>query len=124
MVAGIQRKLNGSFAQVKLTSVPKKTTPLMNADARSASLLIAHGAKCDARDDRGDTPLMKAVGRNDVAVINLLLDRGADINAPDKAGRTPLMFACIQIDPTLTDLLIARGADVNVADNEGTTALM
>ena len=67
----------------------------MNVDARSANLLIARGAKCDARDDRGDTPLKKAVGRSDVALMNLLLDRGANIDAPDKGGETPLMFACI-----------------------------
>jgi ankyrin repeat protein len=57
--------------------------------------LLDHGARLDARDRLGTTPLQAAVSSSSVntETINLLLARGADVNAPDPRGNTPLAIA-------------------------------
>jgi len=57
-------------------------------------LLLAAGASVDAKDERGDTALLRAcvVRRSDM--VEALLDAGADIEGPNKIGATPLLYAC------------------------------
>ncbi len=52
-------------------------------------MLLERGAVIDARNNRGFTPLIFAVGSGEIQVARLLLERGADVNARDKEGRTP-----------------------------------
>ena len=40
-------------------------------------LLLKYGAQPNFEDDRGQTPLSRAIDGNSVAVIQLLLDQGA-----------------------------------------------
>ncbi len=58
-------------------------------------LLVDAGARVNAVDIRGMTPLMLAVAseHQDAAVVRLLLKAGADPNARSKAGETPLDWA-------------------------------
>jgi Ankyrin repeats (many copies) len=54
--------------------------------------LIMHGKSVNARDERGNTPLMLSIsGTGDAAPF--LIARGADINASNEIGVTPLIFA-------------------------------
>ena len=55
--------------------------------------LLEKGADVNAPLRKGDTPLMKAVDGNDLALLNLLLEHGADVNAKGRKGRTPLSRA-------------------------------
>ena len=57
-------------------------------------LLLAKGAKIEARDNSGRTPLSWASeGPMDPGVVKLLLAKGANIEARDDSGRTPLSWA-------------------------------
>ena len=93
---------------------------------------IQNGAKVNAKDDKGWTPLMLACenadsNENSKEVIELLIAKGADVNATDNDGWTPLMFACENEEAKakeVIELLIAKGADVNATDNDGLTPLM
>ena len=56
-------------------------------------LLLAHGAKPNARSTNDLTPLGRAAESGDAEVVQMLLDAGAGVNAYDPFGRTALMLA-------------------------------
>jgi ankyrin repeat protein len=97
---------------------------LQTRDADVVALLVARGADIRARSKVGDTALMDAAARGDLAAARLLIARGSDVNAVDHRGYTPLLLAA-QYDRDaveLVGLLLAQGADVS-ARAEGETAL-
>lgn len=116
-------------------------TPLMIAAhaglSDAVALLLAHGAKVDARDGwYGETPLMIAVSQNYADVAKVLIDHGADVNAtstilnfrrrpradattainPPNGGLAPLFFAARQNAIESGKLLIASGANLNAVE--------
>jgi RNA polymerase primary sigma factor len=54
---------------------------------------IDRGDDLNARDDKGQTPLMLSAARNKVAICKLLLFAGADAELLDPAGRSALSIA-------------------------------
>ena len=54
---------------------------------------IDRGDDLNARDDKGQTPLMLSAARNKVAICKLLLGAGADANLLDPSGRSALSIA-------------------------------
>ena len=78
----------------------------------------------DARDDDGNTPLMRAALDGQTKQVEALLRKGADVNAQNRQGRTALMFAIINLHAATVKKLLEFGADVNVqADGCGCTPL-
>ncbi|MBZ4411846.1 ankyrin repeat domain-containing protein [Myxococcus sp. XM-1-1-1] len=61
--------------------------------ARLLKEVLDAGARLDARNERGGTPLHSAVVSGDPNVIQLMLERGAEVNAIDGQGRTALGIA-------------------------------
>ena len=74
-----------------------------------AALLIASGAKIDARDSHGRTPLYWAAESGHTDVVELLIAKGADVNATDKDGSTPLRWAAWQGHSQVAELIGKRG---------------
>ncbi len=70
--------------------------------------LLDAGARIDAQDYRGFTPLMLAVGtdRYDRRIVNMLLAHGADLRPTNHAGETALDWAQKFGDP---EVIRARG---------------
>jgi hypothetical protein len=63
------------------------------ADAKATlRLLLARGGNPNLADDRGNTPLMRAVEGCDVEVIQILLAAKADMNAENISGSTAFEF--------------------------------
>jgi ankyrin repeat protein len=95
-------------------------------------LLLEKGAEIEARDEEGQTPLIRAASAAQTGIVKLLLDKGARIEARDKYGNTALMSTacggCAVIDMGDTfdsaRLLVARGASVEARNKRGDTALM
>ena len=86
-------------------------------------VLLDAGADQDAQDDRGATPLVRAVKAGSSAGVDLLLARGADPNKADKAGWGPVMWAAVAVQKDILVLLLDKGAQYAVQDQAGNTPL-
>lgn len=84
--------------------------------------MIAAGAELNPTD-AGRTPLMRAIEKNDITLIEALLKRGAKVNWKNRQGLTPLMAAMVGSSPVIVKFLIDSGADVNARSNDSQTAL-
>lgn len=71
----------------------------------------------------GNTPLIEAVKRCNLPMIQTILDHGADVNEPNDAGATPLMVAAYRGCDAAIPLLVKRGALINAHDSLGLTPL-
>ncbi|KAL1876715.1 hypothetical protein Plec18167_005123 [Paecilomyces lecythidis] len=82
----------------------------------ATQFLLSQGAKTDVEGNQ-PTPLLRAVEKNHIRVVQLLLEYGASPETQDKKGRTPLMTAAWHNHWHILHLLICRGADVNRTDH-------
>ncbi len=88
---------------------------------RMKALLEADPTLLESQDESGNTPLLTACQRRQLAAVNLLLDNNANIRARNYWGGTPVYFASRDLE--LCRRLVALGAEVNVPGYAGYTAL-
>ena len=87
--------------------------------------LLRAGAKTNARNDLGVTPLILACGNGSGPVVERLLAAGADANSASESGETVLMLAARSGNAAAVQALLAKGADVNAREKtRQQTALM
>ncbi|KAI9368107.1 hypothetical protein BJX61DRAFT_242121 [Aspergillus egyptiacus] len=72
---------------------------------------------------RGVTPLLRAVERNHIRIVQLLLEHGASTECADRKGRTAVMTAAWKNHFHVLQMLITRRADVNARDARGRNVL-
>eukprot|EP00656_Telonema_subtile_P021621 TRINITY_DN2264_c0_g3_i1.p1 TRINITY_DN2264_c0_g3~~TRINITY_DN2264_c0_g3_i1.p1 ORF type:complete len:2123 (-),score=697.61 TRINITY_DN2264_c0_g3_i1:197-6565(-) len=80
--------------------------------------LHSKGAVVDAVNDRGETPLVRAVMRKQLGMIDWLVSVGADINAKCKGSAcnvTPLHIASTNLDTEVVELLL-RSTNIHVSE--------
>lgn len=97
--------------------------PVLEKSVRIAQRLIEGGIAVDPVDDSGRTPLMMAVNRNNMPLVQYLVSQGANINAQmaDEHNRhTVLMHAK---DIAMVQYLLENGADPAIRSASGETAL-
>ncbi len=125
-------------------------TALMEACVRGESeltaVLLDSAANIAAKDDAGESVILKAAREGHARVVTLLLQRGAypdpravrwaaagghldvvkllldcgaDANSTNEAGVTALMRAALMGHPQVVSLLLDSGADVEAKDQEG-----
>jgi ankyrin repeat protein len=70
------------------------------------------------------TPLMYAVKKGNLKVIDLLLKNNADLDAKDKRGNTALIHATLNQRLDIIQKLVDSGANIDEQNNMGNTALM
>jgi ankyrin repeat protein len=86
-------------------------------------LLLDTSADVNARDAKGDTPLIVAALLGFGETVEVLLERGADINAKNNLGNTALMEAAAMNRPETVGLLLSKGADTRGRNIAGLTAM-
>ncbi|HET6599582.1 MAG TPA: ankyrin repeat domain-containing protein [Burkholderiaceae bacterium] len=89
---------------------------------KAAKLLLQHPAiDVDALNSAGESALMIAALKGDIAGTKLLLASGAHVNQP---GWSALHYAATGPKPEIVQLLLERGATVDARSPNGTTPLM
>ena len=91
----------------------------------AVELLLDHDAS-QAPDEDGNTPVMLAVQRDDVVLLEVLLDAGGDLTVVNNVGLSVLAQA---VSVKVVEMLLDAGIDVNVhfpdiEDGDGLTPLM
>lgn len=84
--------------------------------------LIAKGAKVNASNVRGVTPLVAATNLNWIEGVEVLIAKGARVDESNNAGETPLITAVHNRNLPLIRMLLKAGADPDRADNSGRSA--
>ena len=82
--------------------------------------LIASGVNVNAKDNKGRTPLHRAIDYGYHSIVEALLAAGASVSVKDDIGQTPLHMASGDIT---ANVLLEAGAEVNAKSNSGWTPL-
>jgi ankyrin repeat protein len=93
-------------------------------DAQAVRLVLARGAKVDARDARGRTALLVATHGNHIEAARALIAAGADVNAKDDIQDSPFLYAGAEGRTEILKLALAAGADLKSVNRYGGTALI
>ena len=95
---------------------------LRDTSPRVADTLWAHpGLDVNALNAAGESPLMMAALRGDLAWAQRLIDRGARLEVP---GWTPLHYAATGPETKMVALLLDKGAAIEARSPNKTTPLM
>lgn len=85
-------------------------------------VLLAHpGIRVDATANNGNTALMMAAFKGNMAAVKKLLAKGAAIN---RTGWTPLHYAAAGGHGDIVRFLIEQGASINAVSTHGITPLI
>lgn len=87
------------------------------SDALWTRFLLQRGADPNARDGRGNTPLMLAVQVGASDLVSILVAGKANVNLANQSGETPLIRAVQRRDLQLVGELLKAGANPDQADN-------
>lgn len=87
-----------------------------------AQALLAHpGADVNALNGAGESALMLAALKGELAWCRRLVERGARIQQP---GWSPIHYAATGSNVQTVEFLLSKGADINAASPNGSTPLM
>src|SRR5438067_3839588 len=81
---------------------------IRDGDRTQVQHLLQQGANANARDEAGDTALMRAALYADVETMRVLVESGADVRARGRDGTAPLLRTTH--DPDKMRFLLDRGA--------------
>jgi len=108
------------------TGLPVGQDRLMAAAATGNSdevqAAIADGADVNARDLRGDSPLIYAAAFGNATAAGALLKAGAEVNRPGARGSTALISAAGAGQIELVAMLLEAGANPFALDDQGQSA--
>ena len=101
---------------------PGLTVAMQEQSMKAAKVLLAQPAlDVDALNQAGESALMMAALKGNLAGLDLLLARGARVGQP---GWSAIHYAATGPEPLTVTRLLDRGADVNAASPNGSTPLM
>jgi hypothetical protein len=110
--AGVAGPMLAAAAGVACMSAPGD----VERRVRTVRLLIEHGADVKARDEVGNTILMRAARSCPLPVVQALVEAGADVRALNQEGMAPLSIAFMGGNWPVAEYLIDRGARLKKAD--------
>ena len=115
-------------AGMDVNDVDSAGTPMRCNAARAehkeiVQLLLDSGADVNAiSKDRGYSPLMDAIWRENVEIAEIFIKAGADLNLISNDGQSPLILAVGNGNEKICELLAKNGADGKLKDHMGMTA--
>ncbi|KAI4686635.1 uncharacterized protein J4E84_005916 [Alternaria hordeiaustralica] len=97
---------------------------IKGGDLDGVKKMLDDGANVERGTDEGESPLILAILKQDIAIIMLLLERGADVTRPFD-GFPPTHHAVMQKDraPQIIQLLLDHGASLEAVGTENINAL-
>lgn len=96
---------------------------VLNNNEQGVHNALAIGANIEARDGKGNTPLMVASHHGSRDALESLIEAGADVTAKNYQNQTALHVQSAGTDE-ITERLIHAGADVNQQDIHGRSPVM
>jgi len=94
-----------------------------NNEVIGVKLHIYAGTDIDQADEFGNIPLLLAVEKGHIGVLELLIKHEANLEVSDPDGFTPLIMSAELNHPELLQLLLDAGADIAAEDKAERTAL-
>lgn len=94
------------------------------ADIDKVSDALKNIENVNITDDKGYTPLARAIVKKNTPIIELLITNKADIHLVDKWGKAALATAAAMGHAPSVKLLLTMNADSNSCDQDGITPLM
>lgn len=86
-----------------------------------ATILLAHGALTNSRDDANQTPLLIAIGHDQPQIVSLLLQNNVNIHSVGGLLDTAALHAAAANGfPELVSLLLEKGALIDMLSGRGT----
>lgn len=117
---GMARKFIARGANVNVRGRKNNTLLHVVLSPQMAQILLHHGAKINAVNEDGQTPIQSSMRRNFSKLTNFFISKGSATNIAQKNGKTPLH---IGQNPAIILDLLAYGADPNLQDSNGDTPL-
>jgi len=112
-------------ANVNAQNPEDRSTPLhkaMNNDGTEiVEILLANGAKIEAKDENGHTPLQLASLKGKDRLVRFLLSKGAKVNTADNNLDTPLHYAALNNNVIVVEILLEAGANINARNVKNKT---
>ena len=109
-------------AFVEAPTIPLQ--PLVwEGDMLGVKLHIYAGTDIDQEDEFGNYPLLLAVEKGFLEIVDLFITHEIDLYVQDPHGFTSVILAAEQNHPEVLQLLLDSGADINVEDKAERTAL-
>ena len=90
-----------------------------DGDATGVALALRAGADLEARDDRGRTPLLRAVTKDRVPAARLLVYLGADPDALDDRHDTPWLVTGVTGSVAMAEVLLPAEPDLKIRNRFG-----
>ena len=87
--------------------------------ADEVALALREGARIEARDDQGRTPLLLAATHDRVAVARLLVALGADADALDDRHDTPWLVTGVTGSVAMLEVLLPADPDLTIRNRYG-----
>ena len=110
----------GSAFQGKNSSFSHSKYPKRAEQCRFSTLLLNYGARVDAQDKKGWSPLFTGWFWKQNRVMRLFVEHGADVNHRDeKKVRTLLHYAAARNREESVRYLLQNGADSCIQDIDG-----
>lgn len=105
------------------TTTPRIIRMAEEGDSEAVIDALRNGSDVDARDEKGDTALMKAAYGGHSDMVKSLIQEGWNVYAGNIRGHTALTYAAWQGNDDIVRLLVDIGAAIDARTKAGDTAL-
>jgi ankyrin repeat protein len=110
----------GNINQLNQYGASKLFDACSSEDVSQVRWLLSKNADTElAEASTGFTPLIVAVRKQNIEIVELLLKSNANVNAVDLHDWSSLHYACLTADSVIVELLLTNGADATMLIGSG-----